>query len=87
MPKGHPSPCERRPRFSQRGRFASRYMAVPLSHTGTHNGGTCSCRKSHPSSSCHGSVLVNEAAEDFGSLDERDVEIGAGDRLAGHGAR
>ena len=30
---------------------------------------------------------MDEPAEDFGSLDERDVEIGAGDRLAGHGAR
>ncbi len=30
---------------------------------------------------------MDEPAEDFGSLDERDVEIGTGDRLAGHGAR
>jgi hypothetical protein len=29
---------------------------------------------------------VDEPAEDFGSLDERDVEIGARDGLAGHGA-
>ena len=30
---------------------------------------------------------MDEPAEDFGSLEERDLEIGAGDRLARHGAR
>lgn len=47
----------------------------------------CGRRKLIRPSSWDESVLMDEPAEDFGLLDEREVEIEAGDRLARPGAR
>jgi len=43
--------------------------------------------ETHPHGSCDKSVLMDQPAEDFGSVGSGDVEIGIADWLAGHGAR